>query len=255
MASAILLIFLTLLGGARNSNPLNRIYFLEANTANIPGAPAVSRWTFWQLCSVRDGKNDCGSSHPDFPFDPPSHRNFGTTTNVPPEFIGYVYCRQSDIFSPYLTNHRTNHYFLTSRFMFPFILIGLFFATLSLFTGLVAMCTRIGSYISGFLSWLALTFITITTCLMTAVFVQGRSAFNRNGQSSSLGVKAFAFMWTATACLFLSCLLYCLGGAVGRKEGGYSGREQRRRGFFSSQRSNSVRSQSAANKKETSSYA
>jgi hypothetical protein len=160
--------------------------------------------------------------------------------------------------------------------MFPFILIGLFFATLALFTGLVAMCTRIGSYISGFLSWLALTFQTITTCLMTyvlstlslcpiicdtnnwvksAVFVQGRNAFNRNGQSSRLGVKAFAFMWTATACLFLSCMLYCLGGAVGRKEGGYSGREHRRRGFFSSQRSNSVRSQSAANKKETSSYA
>lgn len=54
-------------------------------------------------------------------------------------------------------------------------------------------------------------------------------------------------MWTASACLFLSCLFYCLGGALGRKDGGYSGREQRRRGFFSSARSNSVRSQ----KKET----
>lgn len=151
--------------------------------------------------------------------------------------------------------------------MFPFIIIGLFFAVLSLFTGLLAMCTRIGGYISGFLSWLALTFQVITTCLMTyvllyipekerkeqqvtnanivfsAVYVQGRDAFNRNGQSAHLGVKAFAFMWTASACLFLSCLMYCLGGAVGRKDGGYSGREQRRRGFFSSQRSNSVRSQ------------
>ncbi|KAJ5095625.1 hypothetical protein NUU61_004981 [Penicillium alfredii] len=226
MAASILLIFLTLLGGARNSTPLNIIYFLQADTGNIPGAPAVSRWTFWQLCSVTaNGKNDCGSSHPDFPFDPPSHRTFDTTTNVPPEFIG------------------TKHYFLTSRFMFPFIIIGLFFAVISLFTGLLAMCTRIGGYISGFLSWLALTFQVITTCLMTAVYVQGRDAFNRNGQSAHLGVKAFAFMWTASACLFLSCLMYCLGGAVGRKDGGYSGREQRRRGFFSSQRSNSVRSQ------------
>ncbi|CAL5872717.1 uncharacterized protein PFLUO_LOCUS6984 [Penicillium psychrofluorescens] len=237
MAGAVLLIFLTLLGGARNTDPLNRIYFLEANTGNIPGAPPVSRWTFWALCSVKNGLNDCGSSHPDFPLDPPSHRNFNTTVNVPHEFIG------------------TNHYFLTSRFMFPFIIIGLFFAVLALFTGLLALCTRIGSYISGLLAWLALTFQAITTCLMTAVFVQGRSAFNRNGQSASLGVKAFAFMWTATACLFLSCLLYGLGGAVGRKDPGYSGREQRRRGFFSSQRSNSVRSQSAANKKESSSYA
>lgn len=67
--------------------------------------------------------------------------------------------------------NRTNHYFLTSRFMFPFIIIGLFFAVVSLFTGLLAMCTRIGSYISGLLAWLALTFQVITTCLMTYVLV------------------------------------------------------------------------------------
>lgn len=66
-------------------------------------------------------------------------------------------------------NYRTNHYFLTSRFMFPFIIIGLFFTVLSLFTGLLAMWTRIGSYLSGFLAWLGLTFQTITTCLMTYV--------------------------------------------------------------------------------------
>ncbi|KAJ5468019.1 hypothetical protein N7475_005771 [Penicillium sp. IBT 31633x] len=234
MASSILLIFLTLLGGARNSNPLDRIYFLQADTGNIPGAPSTSRWTFWALCPVRDGKNDCGTSHPDFPFDPPSHRNFDTTENVPHEFVG------------------TNHYFLTSRFMFPFLIIGLFFAVCSLFTGLLAMCTRIASYLSSFLAWIALVFQVITTCLMTAVFVQGRNAFNRNGQNSKLGVKAFAFMWTACACLFISCLMYCLGGAVGRKDNsGYSGRKERRRGFFSSQRSNSVKSQ----KKEGTNYA
>ncbi|KAJ5212141.1 uncharacterized protein N7498_003787 [Penicillium cinerascens] len=225
-AGAILLIFLVILGGARNTIPLNEIYFLEADTSNIPGAPAISRWTFWSLCSVApDGKSICGTSHPDHPFDPPNPNNFNTTINVPHQFIG------------------TNHYFLTSRFMFPFILIGLFFAVCSLFTGFLAMCTRIGSYVSSLLAWLALTFQTIMTCLMTAVYVQGRNAFSSNGQVSKLGVKAFAFMWTATACLFLSCILYCLGGVVGRKDPGYSGRKQRRRGFFSSARSNSVRSQ------------
>ncbi|KAJ5628839.1 Actin cortical patch SUR7/pH-response regulator PalI [Penicillium lividum] len=227
MASAILLIFLTLLGGARNSTPLNEIYFLQVDSSNISGAPALSRWTFWNLCSVTNGKSVCGSSHPDFPFDPPRASNFNTTDNIPQQFIG------------------TKHYYLTSRFMFPFIIIGLFFAVVSLFSGLLAMCTRIGSYISGFLAWLALTFQVITTCLMTAVFVQGRNAFQSNGQTSRLGVKAFAFMWTASVCLFLSCLCYCLGGAVGRKDGGkgYSGRKERRRGFFSSARSNSVHSQ------------
>jgi hypothetical protein len=89
-AGAILLIFLTLLAGSYNTGPLNVIYFLQADTGNIPGAPATSRWTFWSLCGVVDGKNDCGSSHPDFPFDPPSHRNFDTTENVPHQFIGYA---------------------------------------------------------------------------------------------------------------------------------------------------------------------
>ncbi|KKK18314.1 cortical patch protein [Aspergillus rambellii] len=230
-ASALLLMFLTLLGGARNSNPLNVIYFLQTDTSNIPGAPSLSRWTFWNLCAVNsNGKSECGKSHPDFPFDPPSPRNFDTTTNIPSAFIG------------------TSHYFLTSRFTFPFLIMALFFGVISLFTGFLAMCTRIGSYISAFMAWLALVFQIITTSLMTAVFVQGRNKFNANGQSSKLGAKAFAFMWTAVACLILSCLLYCMGGSVGKsRETGYTGRKHRRRGFFSSVRAPSVASNKEAN--------
>ncbi|OJJ51378.1 hypothetical protein ASPZODRAFT_373938 [Penicilliopsis zonata CBS 506.65] len=228
VAGSLVLMFLTFLGGARNKSPLNDIYFLQTNTSNIPGAPTLSRWTFWNLCRVdSSGHSQCGSSHPDYPFDPPSSRNFGTTTNIPAAFIG------------------TNHYFLMTRFMFPFLLLGLFFATCSLLTGLLALCSRIGGYISALLAWIALIFQIITTCLMTAAYVQGRKHFNANGQHSSLGVKAFAFMWTAVVSLFLACLLYCLGGTVGRKDGGYSGRKERRRGFFGPQREPSTRSQSS----------
>lgn len=81
--------FLTFLGGANHHRPLNEIYFLQANTSNIPGAPAVSRWTFWNVCSVDShGKSHCGTSHPTFPFDPPGHNNFNTDVNVPHQFIG-----------------------------------------------------------------------------------------------------------------------------------------------------------------------
>lgn len=55
--------------------------------------------------------------------------------------------------------------------MFPFLIIGLFFAVCSLFTGLLAMCTRIASYLSSFLAWIALVFQVITTCLMTYVLL------------------------------------------------------------------------------------
>lgn len=75
----------------------------------------------------------------------------------------------------------------------------------------------------------------------SAAYVQGRDRFNSNNQKAHLGVKAFAFMWTATTCLFLSSLFYCLGGTIKKKEGGYSGREERRRGFFGPRRSGSTR--------------
>ncbi|KAL4920946.1 SUR7/PalI family-domain-containing protein [Aspergillus aurantiobrunneus] len=221
-AAALLLMWLTFLGGVRDTNPINQIYFLQVDTSSIPGAPALSRWTWWNVCSVENGDSMCGSSHPDFPFDPPSERNFGTEVNIPPEFIG------------------SKHYFLTSRFSWPFMIIALFFGVISFFTGLLAMCTRIGSYISAFLAWIALIFQVITTCLITAVFVQGRNNFNANGQTARLGVKAFAFMWTAVACWLIACITYCMGGAVSGSDSGYSGRKQRRRGFFSSARQPSM---------------
>lgn len=55
--------------------------------------------------------------------------------------------------------------------MFAFVLIGLFFAVISLFTGLLALCTRIGSYISGFVGLIGLFFQTLTAALMTYAYL------------------------------------------------------------------------------------
>lgn len=146
-----------------------------------------------------------------------------------------------------------------SRFMFPFEIIALFFAVCSLFLGLLAPCTRIGSYLSSTIALIAWVFQVITTCLMTyvsimpdydyvltillsACYVKGRDHFNSNGQRAKLGRKAFAFMWTAVFLLTLSSFLYCMGGVTGRGDAGYSGRETRRRGFFTAKRSPSTRS-------------
>lgn len=54
-----------------------------------------------------------------------------------------------------------------TRFMFAFILIGLFFAVLSFFLGLLALCTRIGAFLASFMGWIAWVFQVITTSLMT----------------------------------------------------------------------------------------
>lgn len=87
IAGAILLILLTLLGGAIDKNPTNQFYFLEADTSGIAGAAPLTRWTFWNACSVLNGRNSCPKAHPAYPLDPP--RNFGgSTKGIPPPFIG-----------------------------------------------------------------------------------------------------------------------------------------------------------------------
>lgn len=57
--------------------------------------------------------------------------------------------------------------------MFAFVLIGLFFAVCTLFLGLLALCSRIGSFLSSGLCSVALFFQTLTAALMTYVLANG----------------------------------------------------------------------------------
>jgi len=197
LAGGILLQFLTILSGGVNSDPLNQFYFLEASTRGIPNARDPSRWTFFSICGVENGRNaNCGNSVPALPFDPP--RNFGTTQNVPEQFIG------------------THHYYYLSRFMFAFYLIALFFAVVALFTGFLALCSRLGGYLSALTTAIALFFQTLAAGLMTAWVVQGRNAFRSAGFESHVGVILVAFTWTAFACFVISTVLFCTGGTIGR---------------------------------------
>lgn len=65
--------------------------------------------------------------------------------------------------------YRTHKYYYLTRFMFAFILISLFFAACALFLGLLALCSRIGSYLSGLTCSVALFFQTLAASLMTYV--------------------------------------------------------------------------------------
>lgn len=90
LAGGVVLQLLTVLSGGVNSSPINKFYFLEAgDIGSIPGARNPSRWTFFAVCGAENGLNaNCGNIVPALPFDP--SRNFGTTQNVPEQFIGYV---------------------------------------------------------------------------------------------------------------------------------------------------------------------
>lgn len=155
VAGGVLLMFFVLLAGAINAGPVDHFYILEADTSNIPNAPPLSRWSYWNVCGVDGDTTVCGDAnyekvHPAFPLDPASHRTFDTIVNMPENFI---------------RNH--GFYFYMTRFMFAFMLIALFFAVCSLLTGLLALCTRIGAYLSGLLTSIALIFQLIQASLMT----------------------------------------------------------------------------------------
>lgn len=54
-----------------------------------------------------------------------------------------------------------------SRFFWVFFIIALFFATISLFTGLLALCTRLGAYLSSVNAMIALFWQALAAALYT----------------------------------------------------------------------------------------
>jgi len=197
------MLFLVLLGGTNGHSPLNKIYFLWADTSNIPGAPVLSEWTLWNFCDSDNGKVygntiNCGSVHAANPFLP--QQNFGTTKNVPADF---------------LNNHRT--YYYLSRFAFAFYLISLFFMLCSMLTGVLALCSRLGSALSAVAAGWAMFCVITCASLMTATYTLGRSTFHQAGLNAGLGFYAFGFTWGAVGCMLVSVVLYCVGFTSSRR--------------------------------------
>ena len=91
LAGGIVLSLFVILSGVVESNPVNRVYFLQAGTSGISGARNPSRWTYFALCGAAGSRNaNCGRPVPAFMFDPANKDNFGTTAGVPAAFLGYV---------------------------------------------------------------------------------------------------------------------------------------------------------------------
>jgi len=226
LAGSIVLQFFVILSGGINSSPENLIWFLQVDTRGIPNARNPSRWTFWSICGVNffNGLNqNCGSPVAALPFSPPHRTNFDTTFGVPHVFL------------------TTRKFYYLSRFAWVFFLLALLFSVFAFLTGALALCTRIGAYLSGFNTFIALFWQTVAAALMTTWTVQGRNAFRRAGHRATLGQYAYGFVWATVCTLFISTVTFCLAGSSS------SSRRRRetttpaaRRGYF--RRSRSVRS-------------
>lgn len=153
LAGGIAMTFFVVLSGVNSlGTPINQVYFLEASTggvtSNSPNYHNPDRWTYLSICGVENGNNaNCGHTKAAQTFDPP--RNFGTEMGLPTQFIG------------------TKKFYWLSRFTWAFYIVALFFAVVAFFLSVFALCTRLGAYLSGFFTLLALFFQTLTASLMT----------------------------------------------------------------------------------------
>lgn len=152
LAAGLVLQFLIILSGTNLGTPVNRVYFLQADTSDITGGNSryrnPARWTYFSVCGETNGINtDCNKVTPAFPFDPV--RNFGTTTGVPDPLT-----------------HAKSYYYL-SRFAWVFFIIALFFAVVAFLLSIFALCARLGAYLTGLNAALALFFQTLAAALMT----------------------------------------------------------------------------------------
>jgi len=204
VAGAVVLMFFVVLSGYNTSTPLDKIYFLRADTSSIPTARAITQWTYFYICG--DGNTNCDSAVAALPFGYAWVNDAGNT-GVPAELFG-----------DHGKGTTSSYYFYLWRFGWVFFLIGLVFACLTILTGLMS-CTRLGSGLSSLAAMSASFFTTVAACLMTVEFVKARNVFRNYNMTAEIGTYAFAFVWASTVALFLAAVLFFGGCVMGRNDG------------------------------------
>ncbi|ORY67754.1 actin cortical patch SUR7/pH-response regulator pali [Pseudomassariella vexata] len=204
LAGAIVMMFFIVLAGVSDANPLNKTYFLSADTSSITDARDRSQWTYFYICSP--GNVDCSGAWPAPAFGWAWSQD---AANAPSELAGSA------------GNNTTNHYYyLMWRFGWVFFLLGLFFAVMAWFSSFLACCGRLGAGLAGLSSAVALLFYTVAVALITTTFVKARNAFLADDKDAQLGTYAFGFMWGAWAAIFIATVLFCIGTRTQRSAAG-----------------------------------
>jgi len=194
LAGSLILLWFVILSGITRTSPLRQTYFLRADTSGISGARDISQWTYFKVCGL-DNLN-CGPARPGLPLGDAWDTD---AAGVPSELIG-----------KHGGGTTSTTYWYMWRFGWVFYLIALFFETAAFFAGFLACISRLGAALSGFISMIALVFLTAAVSLMTATFVKMRNVFVDNNRNATLGRYAFGFSWGAWAALLISTILFCL---------------------------------------------
>lgn len=179
LAGALLLLILLVLSGSTASSPINKIYWLRADTSSIPNAYSQSQWAFWSVCDTSNLKT-CHTG-PAYPLSPQD--NFGTN-DVPQDFV----------------DNRSVYYYL-SKFAFAFGIIALALAGITFVISLLGFCFGIIDKVTAFLITLALFFVAGFAAFQTAVVVLAKKAFSDADKYAKIPTISMALLWTAVACL------------------------------------------------------
>lgn len=219
ISGSIVLMFFVVLSGLTNTTPLNKTYFLKADTSSFPGADRpVSQWTYFYICG--DGNQNCGAPVPALPF---GAAWIGGSEGVPEGLTGSHY-----------KGTTSTYYYYMWRFGWVFYLIALVFNVLGLLVAIAAPISRLAAGLGSFLTAIALAFFSLAAALMTVTFVKARNEFRDAGISASIGQYAFGFTWGAWAAIFLAMVFLFFGCLGGRKKESSGGSNTR---FFRRQRS------------------
>ncbi|KAM3550534.1 hypothetical protein MY1884_008199 [Beauveria asiatica] len=193
MGVSLLFLFFIILAGVTTVTPFDKTYFLRADTSGIDGARSVSQWTYLYVCGP--GNTDCGGAKAALPF---GHAWNKDASNVPPGLAG-SHSGSSDKF------------FLLSRFGWVFLLLALFFCTLTFFSSFLACCGRLGSAIATFVSFFALLFHALGSSLLTATYSLAQDKFSADNRNSRLGRYGFGFLWGSFAALLIAVIVFSVG--------------------------------------------
>ncbi|RDW61420.1 putative SUR7 family protein FMP45 [Coleophoma crateriformis] len=220
IAGSIVLLFFVVLSGVKNTTPLNKTWFLQADSGFGATGRSVSQWTYFYICGANN--QNCGKPVPDLPV---GYAWQADSTGVPSQLLG-----------KHAKGTTGTYYFYMWRFGWVFYLMALVFDVLAFFTSLLAPVSRLAAGVSGFVLCIALFWMSLAASLMTVTFVKMRDQLNRAGINSHIGQYAFGFTWGAWAAMFLSVILLFLGCGLGgsRKE---HAAPTTNRAFFRRQRS------------------
>lgn len=154
MAGSLAMLFFLVLSGLKDVTPLNKTYFLQAHTEGITGALPVSQWTYFYICG-EDNQN-CNSAKAAYPFGSAWAAN---ADNAPDTLIGSSGGNTSS----------SKIYYLW-RFGWVFIMIALFFSSITFIASFLSCCGRLGASIAYYNSLMALFTHSVASAITTYVY-------------------------------------------------------------------------------------